>query len=122
VSADRTVLRLAVVNLLDNAVKYGPEGSTVRVTVAGADGEASLEVADAGPGIAEDQRDRVFDRFYRVDEGRSRDRGGVGLGLAIARWAVEAHGGRIDLRSEVGRGSSFRIVLPRGGGTEGGAR
>jgi heavy metal sensor kinase len=119
-TADRQVLRLAVVNLIDNAVKHGPEMSVVRVQVAERDGSAVLEVADAGPGIPPEHRTRLFDRFYRVDEARSRATGGAGLGLAIARWAVEAHGGRLELESEVGKGSRFRIVLPRGGATRGG--
>jgi heavy metal sensor kinase len=120
VDADRQVLRLAVVNLVDNAVKHGPARSAVRVEVGGQDGNAVLEVADEGPGIPPEHRARVFDRFYRVDEARSREAGGAGLGLAIARWAVEAHGGRLELESGAGKGSRFRIVLPRGGATEGG--
>ena len=70
-------------------------------------------VRDAGPGIPAVHRERIFDRFYRVDTGRARDAGGLGLGLAITRWAVEAHGGRIELESEEGKGSLFRIVLPK---------
>jgi signal transduction histidine kinase len=73
-----------------------------------------LEVQDTGPGIAAEHRGRIFDRFYRVDPGRARERGGAGLGLSIARWAVELHGGRIELESELGRGSTFRIHLPQG--------
>ena len=75
-------------------------------------GEAILEVKDTGPGIPAADRQRIFERFYRVDGGRSREAGGVGLGLAIARWAVEANGGRIEVESEEGRGALFRIVLP----------
>jgi signal transduction histidine kinase len=74
--------------------------------------EAAIEVQDTGPGIAAEHQFRVFDRFYRVDDGRSRDSGGFGLGLAIARWAAEVNGGRIELESRDGRGSLFRIVLP----------
>ena len=118
---DRTVLRLAVVNLFDNAVKHSPAGAPVRLAVSARDGSAVLEVADRGPGIPPEHHERVFDRFYRVDEARTRESGGAGLGLAIARWAVEAHGGRLELESEVGKGSTFRVVLPRKGGTEGGA-
>jgi len=75
-------------------------------------GEPAIEVKDTGPGIPAVHRERIFDRFYRVDAGRARDAGGLGLGLAITRWAVEAHGGRIELESEEGKGSLFRIVLP----------
>jgi heavy metal sensor kinase len=112
VSADRLVLRDAVTNLVDNAIKYGPPGSTILVAVSGNAAQASLTVADEGPGIPPEHRARVFDRFYRVDEGRSRETGGTGLGLAIARWAVEANGGTIALEDTTA-GSRFRIVLPR---------
>ena len=74
--------------------------------------QAVIEVRDTGPGIPAAHRDRIFDRFYRVDASRSREEGGVGLGLAIARWAIERNGGRIELASDEGRGSLFRILLP----------
>jgi heavy metal sensor kinase len=118
VSADRNFLRMAVINLLDNAVKYSPAGSTIRLRLS--DGGPTsdlaqfveLAIADEGPGIPEDKAARVFDRFYRVDEGRTRDAGGAGLGLAIAKWAVETHGGTIDLRPRLPNGSVFCIRLP----------
>jgi signal transduction histidine kinase len=75
-------------------------------------GEALLAIGDEGPGIAPEHRERVFHRFFRVDEARSRDRGGAGLGLAIAKWAVEIHGGKIAVNGRAGAGSEFRIVLP----------
>jgi signal transduction histidine kinase len=78
-------------------------------------GDAAIEIQDSGPGIAAVHHDRIFERFYRVDQGRSREAGGAGLGLATARWAVEVNGGRLELESEEGKGSLFRIVLPRGG-------
>ena len=112
VSADRTVLRLALVNLVDNAVKYAPSGTVVSVAVRQRDGTATVAVTDAGPGIAREHLPRIFDRFYRVDAARSRAAGGAGLGLAIARWAVEAHGGTIEVESEPARGSTFRVILP----------
>jgi len=114
VSADRLVLRDAVTNLVDNAIKYSPKGATI---VIGADGDrehAMVTVADQGGGIPPEHRDRIFDRFYRIDEGRSREMGGTGLGLAIAKWAVEANGGTIALES-ARAGSVFRISLPREG-------
>jgi heavy metal sensor kinase len=111
VSADRLVLRDAVTNVVDNAIKYGPPGSTIDVRVDADANHATLIVTDEGPGIPAEHRPRIFDRFYRVDEGRSREMGGTGLGLAIAKWAVEANGGTISLVS-TGTGSSFRIVLP----------
>ena len=112
VSADRLVLRDAITNVVDNAIKYSPAGSTIDVRVRGDGTDAAVSVADDGPGIPAEHRERIFDRFYRIDEGRSRDMGGAGLGLAIARWAVEANGGRIAVDSAE-RGSVFTIVLPR---------
>ncbi|MBK8915092.1 MAG: heavy metal sensor histidine kinase [Phycisphaerales bacterium] len=110
---DRDTLRQALINLLDNAIKYSPPGGSIDVSVSrDGTGCVQLSVSDAGPGIPPDQQALVFDRFYRVDKARSREAGGVGLGLSIARWAVEANGGRIELESQVGRGSRFRIVLP----------
>lgn len=111
-TVDRLVLRQAVINLVDNAIKYSSEGECVRVIVQDQPAGPTLEVIDTGPGIGVEHRDRIFDRFYRVDRARSREMGGTGLGLAIARWAVEAHGGHIELESREGKGSSFRIILP----------
>jgi heavy metal sensor kinase len=110
--ADRTVLRQALVNLAVNAVKYSPEGTRIRIETGRREAGAFLLVSDEGPGIAPEHREHVFDRFYRVDKSRSREMGGTGLGLALAKWAAEAHGGRVELETEVGRGSTFRIVLP----------
>jgi heavy metal sensor kinase len=114
VFADRNFLRMAVINLIDNAVKYSPAGSTIRLSLLAADGSGSvqLDIEDEGPGIPEDKALRVFDRFYRVDEGRTRDAGGAGLGLSIAKWAVEAHGGTINLTRRSPNGSIFSIHLP----------
>lgn len=113
VQADATILRQVVVNLLDNAIKYSPEGSRILVQVTSKNGAgAIIEVADEGPGIPAEHRERVFDRFYRVDEARSRETGGAGLGLAIARWGTEVHGGRLHLVDKGGIGSMFQILLP----------
>jgi heavy metal sensor kinase len=112
VSADRLVLRDALTNLVDNAIKYGPSRSTIDVRVDADAEQATVTVTDAGPGIPVEHRERIFDRFYRVAEGRSRDLGGTGLGLAIAKWAVEANGGRISFEG-TGPGSVFQIILPR---------
>lgn len=113
VRGDPLVLRQAVVNVLDNAIKYSPTDGTIRVNAnQRGDSDAMLEIADCGPGIAAEYRDKVFDRFYRVDAARSRETGGFGLGLAIARWAVMANGGRLEVDSRPGEGSVFRIVLP----------
>jgi heavy metal sensor kinase len=111
---DRTVLRQALVNLMDNAIKYTPEGGEVRIIVRDGAQGPTIDVSDTGRGISAEHRDRIFDRFYRVDRGRSRDLGGTGLGLSIARWAVEANGGRLELESEDGAGCTFRLSLPSG--------
>ena len=108
--ADPSILGQAIVNVLDNAIKYTPEGGSIHVAVRDDKGRAFIEVRDTGPGIAAGEREHVFERFYRVDAARSRQ-GGVGLGLAIARWAVEVNGGRITLESPEGRGCIFRIAL-----------
>src|SRR5262249_2022607 len=98
---DAGVLRQGITNLLHNAIKYTPPKGLIRVTASSsARGDAVIEVQDSGPGIPVADRERVFERFYRVDDARSRDTGGNGLGLAIARWAVEANGGRIELETE----------------------
>jgi heavy metal sensor kinase len=114
VSADRLVLREAITNVIDNAIKYSPVGASIAVSVH-ADGDRGVvEVADEGPGIPAEHRERIFDRFFRLDAARSRDAGGTGLGLAIARWAVEINGGSIRVDSGATGGSVFRISLPKG--------
>jgi heavy metal sensor kinase len=117
VSADRQILREALTNIVDNAIKYGTPGSTIEVGVRRAGDDAVVSVADEGPGVAPAHRERIFDRFFRVDEARSRDRGGTGLGLAIAKWAVEINGGHITVDQRPNGGSVFRIVLPLGEAT-----
>ncbi len=104
----------AVGNLIANAIAYSPPNSRVRVT-AKRSGDAMVEIAviDEGPGISAEHLPRIFERFYRVDKGRSRDSGGTGLGLAITKHIALAHGGLIDVESQVGAGSTFRVWLPR---------
>lgn len=109
--ADRLTLTQALVNLVDNAIKYSPEGATIVIEVAQNDG-AHIDVTDRGPGIAPEHHERIFDRFYRVDESRARGNGGVGLGLSIAQWAVRANGGRLTLHHTGAFGSTFRVSLP----------
>jgi heavy metal sensor kinase len=111
VLADRLVLRDAITNVIDNAIKYSPNGSTIDVRVHRDGDRGTVSVTDEGPGIPAEHRERIFDRFYRIDEGRSRELGGTGLGLAIARWAVETNGGHISVDS-TDRGSVFRVVVP----------
>ena len=105
-------IRSIVANLLENAVRYNRDGGTVTVCLARENGRVSLEVADTGEGIPDQDRDRVFERFYRVDKARSRAAGGTGLGLALVRHATERHGGTVTLHSKVGEGSTFRVELP----------
>ncbi len=113
VSVDRLILRQAIVNLLDNAIKYSAPGSHILIRVQSVgDKQVFLDVIDQGPGIPSEHQPHVFDRFYRVDKARTREWGGAGLGLSITRWAVEAHGGDISLKSEEGQGSTFRVALP----------
>ncbi|MEW5983949.1 MAG: ATP-binding protein [Acidobacteriota bacterium] len=112
VAADRPMIRQAVINLVDNAIKFSPSGGSVTVTVIADGSTYALSVSDDGPGIAREHQDRVFDRFYRVDPARGRERGGAGLGLAIAQWAVTANAGHLSLCSEEGYGSCFTIRLP----------
>ena len=113
VSVDRLVLRQGIINLLDNAIKYSPRNTRILVRVGfGVAGQASLDITDEGPGIPSEHQPYVFDRFYRVDQARTREWGGAGLGLAITRWAVEAHGGEIDLTSKHGTGTTFHVSLP----------
>jgi heavy metal sensor kinase len=111
---DPVILRLALVNLVHNAIRYSPAGGRIELQVREGDAEVTVEVRDQGPGVALMHQQRIFERFYRVDDARSRHDGGTGLGLAIARWAVEVHDGRLEIVSEPGAGSVFRIVLPAG--------
>jgi two-component system, OmpR family, sensor kinase len=105
-------LRELVLNLLDNAIKYTPEGGRVALAVRTERSWAVLAVSDTGIGIPVPEQERIFDRFYRVDKSRSRAGGGTGLGLAITRSIVQAHGGSISVRSELGLGSTFIVHLP----------
>jgi heavy metal sensor kinase len=114
VRADRELLRLALLNLVDNAIRYSPKGSSIRLIVRRTEKHAVVEVIDQGPGIAREHHQKIFERFYRIDKARSRASGGAGLGLSITRWAVERQRGRLELESETGQGSLFRIVIPDG--------
>jgi signal transduction histidine kinase len=112
VDGDRVKLRQLLTNILDNAVRYTPAGGTVSTTFAIQEGFAVVNITDTGIGIAEEQVPFIFERFYRVDKARSRAEGGAGLGLGIAKHIAESHGGRIEVVSRVGKGSTFSIFLP----------
>jgi two-component system, OmpR family, sensor kinase len=112
VSGDRDLLKQLVLNLVDNAIKYSPDGGEVTVSLYEHSGRAEIIVADQGPGIPEDQLGKIFERFYRVSSDGSRTVGGAGIGLAISRWIAQVHGG--DIRAERGSpaGSRFVVSLP----------
>ncbi|WP_216395672.1 sensor histidine kinase [Arcanobacterium phocae] len=113
VVGDFLLLVTAVRNLLDNAVRYSNPHSRVSVVVSGTNTEVHIAVIDAGVGISDEAKTRVFERFYRGDEARSRETGGTGLGLSIVKHVVNDHGGQVKLWSELGHGSTFTLVLPR---------
>ncbi len=112
VMGDRARLQQLIVNLLDNAIKYTARGGTVRINTLRSGREGVLEFIDSGIGIPAEAINRVFERFYRIDEARSRDSGGVGLGLAIVKAICNAHGASIELTSTLGVGSRFSIRFP----------
>ena len=112
IRADEATLRLALVNLLDNAVKYTPEAGAIAVRTYVRGGDVVIEVADSGPGISAADGERIFERFFRGERERSGGPQGAGLGLAIAKWAAEANGGRVEWESREGQGSTFRLVFP----------
>lgn len=111
-TGDPLLLRQALLNIVDNAVRYAPPGTSITLRATQSDESVMITVADKGPGIAPEHHAKIFERFYRVDKARARTEGGNGLGLAIAKWAIERQGGRLEVASELGKGSLFQIVLP----------
>jgi heavy metal sensor kinase len=112
IKGDPLRLRQLFLNLLDNAIKYTAENGRVWLALERQNGTAKVTVRDNGVGIPKDDLTKIFDRFYRVDKARSRELGGNGLGLSIAKWVAELHKGRIEVESEVGHGSTFTVYLP----------
>jgi signal transduction histidine kinase len=111
VKGDKVRLQQLFTNLIDNAIKYTSEGS-IRVTVKKNEDAALVKIKDTGSGIPKEEQEEIFKRFYRVDKSRSRETGGVGLGLSIADWIANAHHGRIEVESELNKGSTFTVYLP----------
>lgn len=105
-------LALACRNLMENAVRHTPDDGVIHIAIGAADGEASVVVTDSGTGIPSEELPRIFERFYRVDEARSRATGGTGLGLAIVKHVADLHDGRIEVESRLGQGSTFRLRIP----------
>jgi signal transduction histidine kinase len=112
VLADGDRITQVLLNLLDNALRYTPPGGSIVAGARVVDGAVEVSIADTGSGIPEDELPQVFERFYRVDRSRSRDTGGGGLGLAIVKAIVTAHGGRVEARSALGKGTEMRFTLP----------
>jgi signal transduction histidine kinase len=114
VKGDRLRLRVLFLNLLDNAIRYTPGGGKISVSLRREGQMVVVSISDTGPGIPAADLPHIFERFYRVDKARSRTEGGSGLGLSIAQYTAEVHGGRIEVESEPGKGSTFRVWLPLG--------
>lgn len=119
IQGDRKALEHILTNLVDNAVKYSGSGAVIRVRAKPVGSSLAFQVEDTGPGIAAEHLPRIFERFYRVDTGRSRELGGTGLGLSIARNLVEAMGSHIDVESTIGIGTRFEFTMPIAGSTAG---
>lgn len=112
VLGDELRLRELFLNLLDNAVKYSKSGGSVDITLQTETGQAKVLIADTGIGISREDQGKIFDRFYRTDDARTHTKKGTGLGLAICAWIIESHHGRIEVDSEIGKGSTFTVTLP----------
>ena len=113
ISADRHWIIQALTNLVDNAIKYTPEKGKIRIEARDKGESVEIAVIDNGIGIPQKDLPRIFERFYRVDKGRSRESGGTGLGLSIVKHIIEAHAGKIEVKSQEGKGSEFSFSLKK---------
>jgi signal transduction histidine kinase len=122
VTGDRDRVKQVLLNLMSNAIEYTPPGGTVTLGLACVGDWARVTVTDTGPGIPQEELPHIFERFYRVDRSRRRsERGGAGLGLSIAYWITRSHDGRLEVASEVGKGTTFSVWLPQSGKSHGSA-
>ncbi|MDM8128225.1 ATP-binding protein, partial [Paraclostridium benzoelyticum] len=113
INSNRDYIKQIFLNLIDNAIKYTPDGGFVETYVYESDEDIFIKVSDNGIGISKEDKDRVFERFYRVDKARSRDVGGTGLGLAIVKHIVKSLNGTISVKSELNRGTEFTVTIPK---------
>jgi signal transduction histidine kinase len=112
IRGDKIRLQQLFTNLIDNAIKFTPEKGSIWITSEENGGNVLIKVKDTGIGISKEEQENIFKRFYRVDKSRSKETGGVGLGLSIAEWIAQAHHGRIEVESELNKGSTFIVYLP----------
>jgi two-component system sensor histidine kinase VicK len=113
VTVDPPQITQVLDNLLNNAIKFSPAGGTVTVKLSAEENMIRIQVSDTGIGIPADKIDRIFDRFYQIDGSSTRQFGGAGLGLAICKQIIDAHDGKFEVESEVGKGSTFAFLLPQ---------
>jgi signal transduction histidine kinase len=112
VNGDKVKLRQLFINILENAVRYTPGEGTISISLVRNDTNALAAIRDSGIGIPPEHLPHIFERFYRVDKARSRADGGVGLGMAIAKYIADSHGGKIEVESQVGKGTTFTVIIP----------
>ena len=112
VNGDKVKLRQLFINILENAVRYTPTGGNISVLLEKKDSNAVTAISDTGIGIPPEHLPHIFERFYRVDKARSRADGGVGLGMAIAKYIADSHGGKIEVESQVGKGTTITVTIP----------
>jgi signal transduction histidine kinase len=112
INGDRIKLKQLFSNLIDNAIKYTPDGGSISLMVQPGKGQVTVVLKDTGIGIPSDDLPHIFDRFYRVDKSRARESGGIGLGLSICQWIIKAHHGTIDVKSQPQQGTTFTVTFP----------